>query len=447
MDDAVALAGVFVAHEHEGDLATIDHARRPPKSHYGLTFRGPISNTLVRIPYCRRRLPMPMPTPVLPQEVTEDGTPSGIEREHTSSDVIQEPFDPDKIAVTTRTMTVDLLMSRLRTGALNLQPDFQRKAGIWDNVKQSRLIESLLLRIPLPSFYVSENKEEEWEVVDGVQRLTAISRFLESTPTPNSDAPLTLTGLEYLAQDFDGKRFPDLPPRLARRINETELTFHVILSDTPDVVRFNIFARLNTGGMPLTHQELRHALVPGRARLVLRNWAASTSFQRAIDGSVKPDRMADREMVLRYIAFSNLRSPEKYSYREDFGKFLLRAMQTINQMTERRLDTELSRFESAMDAAHKIFREDAFRKRYSARAYRNPINRALFESISVNLSRMNDEQRGRLVRRRVSLKRQFIALMGEPQFDAAISVSTSDPKRIRHRFSRIREFLEEIAND
>ena len=76
------------------------------------------------------------------------------------------------------------------------------------------------------------------------------------------------------------------------------------MNGTPDMVRFNIFARLNTGGMPLTHQELRHALVPGRARDVLREWASSDSFRRATDYSIKGDRMADREMVLRYIAFS-----------------------------------------------------------------------------------------------------------------------------------------------
>ena len=152
-------------------------------------------------------MPDPAATPSpgsLPQEVTDAGTAAGVEKEDLSADVIQEPFDPDKIAVTTRTMTVDLLMSRLDTGALNLQPDFQRKAGIWNDVKQSRLIESLLLRIPLPSFYVSENRDEDWEVVDGVQRLTAIRRFVQPSVPPTHDVPLVLTGLQYLKSDGCG---------------------------------------------------------------------------------------------------------------------------------------------------------------------------------------------------------------------------------------------------
>ena len=142
------------------------------------------------------------------------------------------------------------------------------------------------------------------------------------------------------------------------------------------MVRFNIFARLNTGGMPLTHQELRNALVPGRARAVLRQWASSDSFRRATDYSIKSDRMADREMVLRYIAFSKMASPEKYSRRDEFGDFLLEAMQSINDLSPGSVEDARATFESAMNVAYHVFGDDAFRKRYSVDAHRNPINRA-----------------------------------------------------------------------
>ena len=230
-----------------------------------------------------------------PEELTDDGIGSGVEKEDLSTDDIKKPFDPDQVAVTSRTMTVDLLLSRLRTGALNLQPDFQRKAGIWNTVKRSRLIESLLLRIPLPSFYVSQTENEDWEVVDGVQRLTAISHFVPSNEAQPAGESLALTGLQYL-REFDGKRFSDLPPRLARRIRETEFRFHVILSSTPDAVRFNIFARLNTGGMPLTPQELRHALVTSRSQVWLhpRNTVAATSSGVSHGGHAEHQRHVGR---------------------------------------------------------------------------------------------------------------------------------------------------------
>ena len=377
------------------------------------------------------------------QEVDETGEGTGVEIE-TPSEVIDEPFDPDKIKVTTRTMTVDLLMSRLDAGVLKLQPDFQRKAGIWNDAKQSRLIESLLLRIPLPSFYVSENDEEEWEVVDGVQRLTAISRFVRAENEPAFE-PLRLRGLEYLSTDFNKKRFNELPVRLMRRIRETEFTFHVIEAKTPDVVRFNIFARLNTGGMPLTHQELRHALVPGRARDVLRNWANGDAFKRATDHTVKTARMADREMILRFLAFWK-NPPETYT-RRDFGEFLMDAMKAINKMTTTELDEARGAFDISMSSALGIFGKDAFRKRFSPTHSRNPINRPLFESIAVNLSRITAQQRNRLLERRTTVQEKLMDLMADPAFIGAISISTGDPRKIQLRFSRIRKTFEEAIRD
>ena len=378
----------------------------------------------------------------LREELADDGSAAGVELEPTN-DQIAEPFDPDEIKVSTRTMTVDLLMGRLADGVLKLQPDFQRKAGIWSEVKQSRLIESLVLRIPLPSFYVSEDDNEEWEVVDGVQRLTAISRFVR--PQTNEQT-LRLTGLEYLKSDFDGSCFKDLPPRLARRIRETEFTFHVIESKTPAAVRFNIFARINTGGMPLTHQELRHALVPGQARDILRQWSEGEPFRKAIDYSVRPDRMADREMVLRYYAFWNVRTPESYS-RRDFGEFLMGAMRDMNRMRLEDVEGARRTFESAMFTAYGIFRREAFRKKYSSReTWRKPINRALFECIAVNIAKMSEHEQQELVSRRNQVRDAFIELMNEPSFESAISVGTGDPPKVQLRFRRIREMLDRVLD-
>ena len=381
------------------------------------------------------------------EELADDGGGTDVEVETIASDVIADPFDPDVIKVATRNMTVDLLMSRLEEGVLKLQPDFQRKPGIWTQDKQSRLIESLLLRIPLPSFYVSEDDDEAWEVVDGVQRLTAISRFVG--PANNGDAPLPLqlTGLEYLKDEYNNKYIADLPPRLVRRIRETELTFHIIGSNTPDAVRFNIFARLNTGGMPLTHQELRHALVPGVARSVLKEWAEGNSFTRATDGRVRSDRMGDREMVLRFLAFWRFPDTEDYSER-DFGKFLMGSMKAINGMNTDEIGAAKNAFETAMEASFQIFKKDAFRKRFTIDDHRrHPINRALFECIAVNIARMNSEQLRRLIKRRRTVRQKFMALMDDPDFNAAVSGSTGDPRNIKLRFSRIRGLFEEVSRD
>ena len=85
---------------------------------------------------------------------------------------IIQPFDPELIRVETRPMTIDLLLQRIKYEELDLAPDFQRKGGIWNQLTKSRLIESILIRIPLPAFYMDATNEDKWVVIDGLQRLT-----------------------------------------------------------------------------------------------------------------------------------------------------------------------------------------------------------------------------------------------------------------------------------
>lgn len=374
------------------------------------------------------------------EELDSLGQATGVEVEEVdSAPSIREPFDPEKIDVITRNPTVDLLLSRLRNGRVNLAPDFQRKAGIWGDVAQSRLIESLLLRIPLPTLYVSEDEEERWHVVDGIQRLTAVVRFVE--PDAAGEKPLALKNLEYLTP-FNGARFDELPNKLQTRLKETELVVHVIRSGTPDEVKFNIFARINTGGLPLSAQELRHALIPGKAREYLARLASSKEFLQATDHSVRDDRMGDREMVLRHLAF-RMESPESYRG-QDFDKFLRRAMASLNVLSDRTLSTLEHEFLESMIASHQIFSRYAFRKVYHSREPRRPVNKALFEAVSVNLAQLAPPQRDILCTFRLDLIESYIDLMHDPDFNAAISQATGDPAKVRLRFRAVEDCFREV---
>lgn len=362
----------------------------------------------------------------------------GVEEE-TIGGEIHAPFDPEKIDINTKTLTIDLAMSRLRHRDIDLQPDFQRQAGIWTSTKQSQLIESMLLKIPLPLFYASEDEQERWAIVDGIQRLSTIARFIE--PSLVESEPLRLSGLEYLT-DFEGKVFDDLPARLKRRLHETEILLHVIRHTTPEEVKFNIFGRLNTGGEPLTMQELRHALTPGIARSYLKELAEGDAFQEATARSVPGRRMADREMVLRYIAFSQ-DAPESYT-NKDFNEFLRQAMKQINGLTNEQREEIRASLERAMQCARDIFANDAFRKRYKAGAGRSPINKALFEAIAVNLARFDDDQQTRLVERKEPVQSRFQDLMNTYEFNNAVSQGTGDPRKVRYRFEQIRLMFEQV---
>ncbi|MFH9734108.1 DUF262 domain-containing protein [Streptomyces sp. NPDC017260] len=376
-------------------------------------------------------------------EVTTDGRPTDIEREEAEDVVIEQitsPFDPEHIDIDTRTTTVDLLLSRLRNEMIDLAPDFQRKAGIWTDGKQSRLIESLLLRIPIPSFYAAEKKDGSWAIVDGIQRLTSIARFLE--PEAVGADPLKLTGLEYL-RNFEGTGFANLSGKLQIRLRETEVVVHVIRRGTPEPVMFNVFARINTGGEPLTRQEIRHALIAGRARTLLAELAETEEFRRATGYSVVGDRMADREMVLRFLAF-RMTSPHAYKP-GDFDAFLAEAMHQVNRLDsqeENRLRTE---FLTAMQAAEEIFGHHAFRKYRRNQQRKSPINKALFETVAVNLASLADNDREAL--RRTDALGAFAELMEDAEFERAISVGTGDARKVRKRFDAVKELLETVLNE
>ncbi len=367
-----------------------------------------------------------------------DGGTSDVGVEEERDDpraAIEHPFDPSKIKVHTVPAVVGQLLARIEHDEIDLAPDFQRMSGIWNAEKKSRLIESLLLRIPIPVFYVAADEEERWAVVDGVQRLSTIRDYVAGR--------FPLSRLEYRSE-FDGRRFADLPRAKQRRISETQFVVNVIEPGTPPEVTFNIFRRINTGGMTLNGQEIRHALNPGPVRAFLKGLAGSNEFAEATDRSIRTTRMDDRACVLRFLAF-HLTRWEEYSGSSLDGH-LDAAMKAINRMGQDRRIVLAEDFRKAMRAAAAIFGDDAFRKRYGPDDFRRPISMALFEAWSVQLARCSQEQLDRLVERRDEVRERFMALLNRDQeFEKAISVSTGTPRRIRKRFAAIREFVQELV--
>ena len=141
------------------------------------------------------------------------------------NDIIIRPFDPSQIRVETKPMVISLLLDRIKNFEIDLNPGFQREGGIWSTKAKSRLIESLLIRIPLPAFYMDGTDESRWLVVDGLQRLSSLTEFVIK-------GSLKLRGLEFLS-DYEGATFTKLPRRLQRRILETQVTVFLIQEHTP----------------------------------------------------------------------------------------------------------------------------------------------------------------------------------------------------------------------
>ena len=342
-------------------------------------------------------------------------------------------YNPEKINIFTREPTIEQLLRRINEEALDLAPDFQRHANIWKDDAKSRLIESILIRIPLPAFYIDATNEDKWLVVDGLQRLSALKQFM-------SDKKLNLCGLEYLI-NLEGKNYNEIGRRYQRRIEETQVTVYLIEKGTPPEVKYNIFKRINTGGLPMSPQEIRHALNPGKATKFLAKLARSHEFEQVTNLSdPRKMRMEDREFILGSVAFM-LTSYKNYQS-ETRDLFLTKALSKINNMSESELGAIENNFKKAMVAAWEIFDRNAFRKVSQKQKKKFPINKALFEVWSVNLSLLSDEQLDILKQHKEQLIEKFRNYVDDDgEFLTSISQAA---EKIEYRFKIIEKIIQEV---
>lgn len=401
------------------------------------------------------------------EEVSESGVPTGIEAE-TEEEEVLEPFDPDAISITQKVVPMDSLIRRLKQETIHLSPAFQRNE-VWDATRKSRLIESLMLHVPLPMFYVAADEEGRWEVVDGLQRLSTIRDFMIGD---KDGSLLKLKNLEFLGEKYDGKTFNWIvnepsTQKLANDIFETEMRFTVINPGTPEAVKRNIFKRINTGGMPLTGQEIRHALYEGPSSVLLAELVESAAFKRIMGRKVNDSRMGARELILRFVSFLVI---DRESYKGGMDTWLSNAMRVINCLPEldpKKLNkiylketvpeikikdvSEIAeRFELAMNRAEELFHGHAFRKSLPSESRKSPINKSLFEVWSNVLSSLSENEYQKLLHNKNELLKKYKGVLGILDLLDAISRHSSTPKGIADSYSNIygmvKGFIEE-ANE
>ena len=344
---------------------------------------------------------------------------------------IDKPFNPKEINIKSKTMSLDNIIKRIRESEIDLAPDFQRKGNLWALDKQSRLIESMLIKLPLPAFYFDGTEDEKWLVVDGLQRLSAIKNFVV-------DESLRLQGLEFL-DNISGKTFSELPRNYRRMIEETEIVAYIINPGTPADVKFNIFKRINTGGLVLEPQEIRHALNQGTPSKFVANLAQLESFKDATQNVIATDRMLDREFVTRFLAFY-LNGYK--GYKPDLDTFMTSSMGQLYTKTNDELNDIMKAFDNAMKLAKTIFGRWAFRKVYSILERRKPINKALFEVWSVELANLSIEEQKCAKSNKDVIFQKFVELMNnDDAFVAAITSATGDRGRVNYRYACIHEII------
>lgn len=258
-----------------------------------------------------------------------------------------------------------------------LDSDFQRE-NVWYKDRKSELIESVLMGLPLPIFYFNQDKYGNLIVIDGWQRLGTLFSYMADE--------FALKGLKILRNENE-KKFSDLPPIFTERIEDFQIQAHIIMPPTPDRIKFDIFDRVNRGGVSLNKQEMRNALYQGRATRLLKSLAMSDAFRNATGGAfLKEKRMKDKYLLTRFIAFllydeQKLKDEKggQYIYKNDIDEFLGKGMETLNMMDDWEIEKIEQLVTEILEKSYFYLGEDAFRLTKGER--RSPINMNVFETV------------------------------------------------------------------
>ena len=332
----------------------------------------------------------------------------------------------DELLIRHQSRTIFDVIRRIDNGRFVMDPDFQRDF-IWEADKQSKLIESVLMRIPLPVFYLAEDDEGRMIVVDGLQRLSTFQNF-------RSDR-LRLRLPDRA--DLNGKKFTDLEPKLQNRFEDCNLIFYIIDSKVPDRARLDIFDRVNSG-LQLKPQQMRNSLFMGPATRFLKEEAKTEIFLKATGRGLNWKIMRDREFVNRFCAFQLLGLDE---YRGDMDVYLAECLRRMNKMEDAGLAQLSEELRRSLANNFKLFKRHAFRKHTSERQRRSVLNASLWDVMSTGLSCYPETRVSACAER---LRDTLRDLFYDDRFYEAITFGTNDTKRVKTRFKMTREIFENI---
>lgn len=343
---------------------------------------------------------------------------------------IDDEYDPDEVPIRDRSVVtqpydivVGSLIDQIKGGTIFLRPlserpSFQRRY-VWTNVLASRLVESILLNVPIPPCYLSQNENYELDVIDGQQRIFSIYRF------HNNQFPLT--GLEVL-KELNKQRFHQIPSKLQRQFETHTMRCILITNQSHPEIKFDVFERLNTNTMPLNAQEIRNCIYRGELNNLLKDVVAYPPWLTILN-KAKPDkRMRDEELALRFFAFSidgvaSYRTPQKHWLNESAKngmKYTQDKIDKLRDLWETSIDTCLTWFEP----------KECFRRLPLQKT--KVINRALFDLTMMTSAQVNADQ---IEINREDFRTRYIKLLDEnEEFNDLIGRSVDHKKRTLRRF-------------
>lgn len=354
----------------------------------------------------------------------------------------EKPYDASQIKFRFSNFSIANIKDMIDAGDLCLSPDFQRNL-VWDNRRKSRLIESILLGIPIPVFYMASDAESKLDVIDGLQRLSAIRDFMENK--------FPLKDLEYLKSCNDcyfdkiGSNHLDL--KFTRRFKQSQFTFNIIDETTPGAVKYDLFRRINTGGRSLNPQELRNCLASEKLRSALKAMAHSQEFIDTIGKkSVSDIRMAAQELALRFILFRMMHLADKNlnSYTQPMDEELDSLNDRLSNDKSFDFFPLIMDFKQALINAKYLFGRQSFRKVSTNTGYWDnlmQLNKALFVSWMVPLADYSYEKIQHTFK-----QYEFIRILGnaideDPNYKKYLSYGTNGRLNILYAYQKAKDLL------
>lgn len=348
--------------------------------------------------------------------------------------------------------TMGTIVDLINREKIDLNPEMQRRE-VWNNTKKSRLIESILLNIPIPQIILAERKEKKgtYMVIDGKQRLLSIIQFLNSLPAyeNKSESKLTLQDLEVIPS-LNGKTAYDIYTENTDSLDyidsfENQTIRTIIIKNWESVeILYAVFNRLNTGTVALSAQELRMTLFPGP----FMNYAIKVSSSKRVLNLLKLDkedsRMRDVELVVRYYSFKLFLG----NYDGKLKSFFDYTVKNLNETWERREDEikkEFDNLESSIDLCKKIFEDNAF-KVYDPdmNQYKRQFNKSAYDLLTYFLS--NPELKVKLEVDEPSLRSfqsLYESLFEDEKFYSDFQAHTTDLEKVKYRFFKLCESINE----
>ncbi|MGW6750676.1 DUF262 domain-containing protein [Streptomyces sp. NPDC055006] len=342
----------------------------------------------------------------------------------------------DALVLQASDLSLETIASMVDSDAIDVGPQFQRRDR-WDISRQSALIESFLLNIPVPPVYLAEEEFGSYSVIDGKQRITAVRDFMRNQ--------YQLSGLERFSE-IEGYRFKGLPASLRNALAVRPYIRAIsILRQSDPETKYEVFHRLNSAGQPLNAQEIRNVIYRGPLNDLIMDLSSNKFLESQL--KVRDSRspayraMADVELVLRFLALRDTWSTFSGGLRSSMDSFMERHAKAG---TKTLLEYSQA-FQRSIGACESLWGSKAF-KRPDRDGWRDQMLAGMFDAQMIAVDQLSDEQIKRLSRHQNEVLRVTRELFEEPAFEAAVRVATNTPSRIALRITQMRNALAAVAS-